>query len=339
MASPTFDRRSSNDDHPCHLRQNDDVEGVPYATELGFLTVDYISELMRYDAQKRLMLDMSGQYDLFARYPQDRPPPPRTGRAASGASPAAAIRPTLRRAFVERMVLCILHHPLATEIRHLNMSNMGCGNDFVREFCRQTVHHADLLPNVEVFNVETNHLSDAGLMAVVDVLLTAGDGPVWQELKELRVNNNKHHSIKVEKAFCDALVRRKNGADSVGDRSGGGVSTVGARNKIFVLTKLNLEFRNPHYREVVHTILFQNLDSARQSRLNKPLDVAMGNDDTTETPTPMYDQENEVSVLSYLTCCCRCDRSSPSSSPSSSSTLPLLSWMSPPSQKSIQKAS
>jgi hypothetical protein len=326
MAGPSTHNVGIGNDHWRPYRHDhqldDDLEGgggaVPYADELGFLTVDYLSDLMRFDGrQQRLVLDMSGQHRIFARYP----------RRPTMSSPSAAEGPTLRGAFIERLVLCVLHHPLGEEIKHLHLSGVGCGDDFIAELCQQTVRHPkQMTPNLEVLDVDTNRLSDAGLLAVVDVLKTRR--PVaWQHLRELRVGNNSS-SNRVERAFCEAIVERAKWTGCAG------------------LTKFNLEFRNPQYRETVHAVLFQNLDTVRRDRvagntLREPQPQVGGggsssSDDpitTTADSDDLPDRQGPL-LFPYLVPCCRCDFSS-SLSPS---FLSLFSWMTiRPSQERMGK--
>jgi hypothetical protein len=244
-------------DHQDDGHDDYDVEvgSVPYADELRFLTVDYLSERMKYDTPKeRLVLDLSGQYPLFDKYLrlQKRQKDPHdgdddgvaaayvsngdsNGNWRSPPTPNNKTNITLQDAFIERMVFCMQHHPLGEEVKHLDLARSGCGDDFVVELCRVAVSHpATFLPNLQVLDLETNDLSDVGLLAVAHALdpgggsigrcgtggngRCVGDGrggttptgpvgplPPWRDLRELRLNNNRRHGIVVERAFRDAL--------------------------------------------------------------------------------------------------------------------------------------
>lgn len=335
MGRPLYD--NNNDDGDAYQDQDDDdIEGggggcsIPFADELSFLTVDYISDLMRFDTQQRLVLDMSTQYSLFEKYLQRQP----SSSQPSLPSSPFDCGPNLRKAFIERMVLCILHHPLGDEVRHFHLSGLGCGDDFIVEWCQQTINNPRLmLPKLEILDVETNQLSDIGLLAIANVL-TKADPIVWTNLTELRVNNNinknnnnhrRRDNMMVERAFCEAIVERAKWSDRHNNNDNGEDYCCSG------ITKFNLEFQNPYYRETTNAALFHNLDMNRRGRVAKQQQqlICTGDDNDNKsisdgTDSDVSDKEGS-SLLQYILPCCRFSWSS-SSSISPPSLLSPSSW-------------
>lgn len=205
----------------------EEEEEVPFAEELGFLTVDYLSDLM-VTSEEGLALVFNSQLELFRSFLYQQSDL------------------DLKAAFRERMVACILVHPLAKQIKVLDLSRVECGDGFVTEFVSQAKQYPDLMTNVEVFKVSSDRLTGKGLVALSELL----ECHQWPYLRELYVDNNngnRPYHVTVEQVFARIL------ADP-------------SKNKNLV--KLSLDCRHKAYRENIQKRLFQNLDSStRQLRL------------------------------------------------------------------------
>ena len=94
-----FDDEEATDEEDATMMAVDDVDVdvVPYADELGFLTVDYLSKfIIRQQEDSKVLLDLTSEVELFRGYIQN-----------------VDYEDSLSSAFNERMVACILMHPLA----------------------------------------------------------------------------------------------------------------------------------------------------------------------------------------------------------------------------------
>jgi hypothetical protein len=134
----------------------------------------------------------------------------------------------------------ILAHPRSKDFTHMNMSNCFLGNDWLVYFCGKCEKDAKLLPKLHLFNLETNFISESGVIALAKCIAKQ---TVWKYLQSIKLENQKFLlSSKAENELARALYVNRS-----------------------VIT-VNLRVRNIHERTRIEKYVYRNTDLLRQAR-------------------------------------------------------------------------
>ena len=185
-----------------------------------FLTEEFISQYITDNPiDKSVTFDFSCQFKMFKRFPIECPD---------------------RSSIVKKFADVLLAHPRAPELTHINMSNCFLGNDWLVYFCDQCLSNPKHLPKLHMFNLETNFISEPGVIALSKNIASLG---VWKYLQAIKLENQKFLlSSKAEHELAKALFVNR------------GVITV------------NLRVRNIHERTRIEKYVYRNTDLLRQAR-------------------------------------------------------------------------
>ena len=145
------------------------------------------------------------------------------------------------RSLIVRMFAdAMLAHPRSKDFTHINMSNCFLGNDWLVYFCGRCEKEAMLLPKLHLLNLETNFISESGVIALARCIAKQG---VWKYLQAIKLENQKFLlSSKAENELAKALHVNRS-----------------------VIT-VNLRVRNIHERTRIEKYLYRNTDLLRQAR-------------------------------------------------------------------------
>ncbi|CAB9501294.1 tropomodulin 2 (neuronal) [Seminavis robusta] len=196
------------------------ITATRFTGDGAFLTDEFITQFLVDNAEdKSVTFDFSCQFKMFKRFPVESPD---------------------RRHIVTKFADTILDHPRSKEITHINMSNCFLGNDWLVYFCEKCEKDSKYLPKLHLFNLETNFISESGVVALAKCI---GKQGVWKYLQAIKLENQKFLlSSKAENELAKALYVNR------------GIITV------------NLRVRNIHERTRIEKYVYRNTDLLRQAR-------------------------------------------------------------------------
>jgi hypothetical protein len=197
------------------------------ASDGSFLTNEYISKfLVEEKDSDALVFAFNGQFRMFQKYDTAHP-----------------CRPRIMKKFVDTL----LGHPDCKRIYWLNLTDSFLGNDAVEYLCSQCLADPQLLPKLNILDLETNYITDPGMLAVAKCV----EHPqVWNFLQTLRLENQRH-----------ALGNRMAALSSISELS---LAKAICRNRSVI--RLSLCVRNLRERHKIQGYVSRNIDWLRQSR-------------------------------------------------------------------------
>lgn len=196
------------------------ITAVNFTSDGAFLTEEFITSFIRDNPEdKSVTFDFMGQFKMFKRFPVESPD----------------------RAFiVGKFADVLLDHPRSSELTHINMSNSFLGNDWVVYFCEKCAKDKKYLPKLHSFNLETNFISEPGVIALSKCIASKES---WKYLQAVKLENQKFLlSSKAENHLAKALYVNRS-----------------------VIT-VNLRVRNIHERVKIEKYIYRNIDLLRQAR-------------------------------------------------------------------------
>ena len=210
-------------------RSISDVGGVSKAVNLtatqftgdgAFLTEEFITSFITDNSDdKSVTFDFSCQFKMFKRFP---------------------VESTDRAFIVARFVDVLLEHPRCKEITHMNMANCFLGNDYLVYLCDKCVKEPKHLPKLHMFNLETNFISESGVVALSKCIASS---ETWKYLQAIKLENQKFLlSSKAENELAKALFVNRS------------------------VVTVNLRVRNIHERTRIEKYVYRNTDLLRQAR-------------------------------------------------------------------------
>lgn len=196
------------------------ISAVRFTGDGAFLTEEFITSFIRDSPEDQsVTFDFSCQFKMFKRFPVESPD----------------------RAFiVGKFADVLLEHPRCDDLTHINMSNCFLGNDWVVYFCEKCLSNPKLLPKLNQFNLETNFISESGVVAVSKCIASHD---AWRHFQVVKLENQKFLlSSKAENELAKALYVNRS-----------------------VIT-VNLRVRNIHERTRIEKYVYRNIDLMRQAR-------------------------------------------------------------------------
>lgn len=193
----------------------------------SFITDEFISGFLVEDPDsKGLVFAFNGQSRMFQKY-----------------DVAHNCRTTIRTKFVDTL----LAHPDSSKIFHLNLTDSFCGNDLVEYLCEKCLANPKLLPKLNILDLETNYITDPGMVAISKCV----ENPkLWKFLQTLRLENQRH-----------ALGNRMASLSSTTELA---LAKAICCNRSVI--RLSISIRNMRERHKIESYVSRNIDWLRQSR-------------------------------------------------------------------------
>ena len=222
--------RKSLNSRRCTKRSLSDVSGIDknkvnlaaiqFTNDGAFLTDDFITQyIVDNQTDKSVAFDFGSQFKLFKRFPIESPH---------------------RQLIVTKFVDALLGHPRAKEITHINMCNSFLGNDWLVYLCEKCAKDSSLLPKSHLLNLETNFISEPGVIALSKCIASKN---TWKYLQAIKLENQKFLlSSKAENELSKALYVNRS------------------------VVTVNLRVRNIHERTRIEKYVYRNTDLLRQAR-------------------------------------------------------------------------
>lgn len=185
-----------------------------------FLTEEFISQYITDNPEdKSVTFDFSCQFKMFKRFP---------------------VESTDRAFIVEIFVDVLLKHPRCNELTHINMANCFLGNDWLVNLCDKCLKNPKHLPKLHMLNLETNFISESGVIALAKCI---GSSETWRYLQAIKLENQKFLlSSKAESKLAKSLFVNRS------------------------VVTVNLRVRNTHERVRIEKYTYRNTDLLRQAR-------------------------------------------------------------------------
>ncbi|GAX14730.1 tropomodulin [Fistulifera solaris] len=191
---------------------------TPMTADGAFLTTDFIDNFLKKGDDGVLIFEFTNQFKLFKRFGTDDP---------------------ARSVIVKKFVKVLLKHPKQDNINILNMANTCIGDDFVDLFCRSCATKKKFA-RLHQLNFETNFLSNAGLLALAENILSPD---VWKYLQCVKLDNQKSPvKTAAEIALAKALWINRS------------------------VIRFSLRIRNLRERQRIQQSIQRNIDFLRQAR-------------------------------------------------------------------------
>jgi len=196
------------------------ITAVQFTSDGAFLTDDFINQyIVDNPDDQSVTFDFSCQFKMFKRFPIENP---------------------ARSLIVAKFADVLLEHPRSKEITHVNMSNAFVGNDWLVYFCEKCLKDPKLMPKMHLLNLETNFISEPGVIALSKCIAHL---EAWKYLQAVKLENQKFLlSSKAENELAKALFVNRS------------------------VVTVNLRVRNVHERTRIEKAVYRNTDLLRQAR-------------------------------------------------------------------------
>jgi len=147
-----------------------------------------------------------------------------------------------KRKFISKKFAdALLDHPRAKDITHINMANCGCGDEWLVQLCHRSLDDPKLLPRLHLLNIETNFVSEKGVVAMSKCIASL---EVWKYLQAIKLENQRHLiSSRAELELAKALCSNRS------------------------VIRFSFRVRNLWERGQINKFLSRNMDYLRQARM------------------------------------------------------------------------
>lgn len=122
------------------------------------------------------------------------------------------------------------------------MANCGCGNEWLVRLCEKSLKKGSgLLPKLHLINIETNYVTEAGVIALAKCIACPD---TWRYLQAVKLDNQRHMvSSKAELELAKALCHNQS------------------------VIRFSFRVRNLWERDQINKFVARNMDYLRQARL------------------------------------------------------------------------
>lgn len=202
------------------LSKTINMTATQFTGDGAFLTEEFISSFITDNAdEKSVTFDFSCQVKMFKRFPIESPD----------------------RAFiVDKFANALLDHRRSNELTHINMYNCFLGNDWLVNFFGKILKNPKYLPKLHMLNLETNFISESGVIALAKCI---ANSDCLRYLQVIKLENQKFLlSSKAENELAKALFVNRS------------------------VVTVTLRVRNIHERCRIEQYIYRNTDLLRQAR-------------------------------------------------------------------------
>jgi len=175
-----------------------------------------------------------------------------------------AVGDAKRKFISKKFADALLDHPRSNDITHINMANCGCGDEWLVRFCDRCLKDPKLLPKLHMLNMETNFVSEAGVIAMSKCIANPG---TWKYVQAIKLENQRHLiSSKAELELARALC---------GNHS---------------VIRLSFRARNIWERDQINKFVQRNMDYLRQARMKHAISTGTHKERARNKMEKLFDQ-------------------------------------------------